>query len=434
MTPTEAAHARPRVEGDREREILEAALAGARRRGLRPADDGRRRRPGQGVQGHALPALVDQGLAGHRRPAPPEGPDHDPRHGVPARRPDRGVLRHGGARPRGRVHALQRPDRHRPRRGVRPRVPRAGDRPQDGDLPARSTSGRWPAARSARTSTSPCSARPSPGSCSTAPTSWVRRRRPSGSLGSSTRSSSLPLWHRPRRNPMADLTKAEVRAPGQHAHLGWALVLISVAQLMVVLDATIANIALPYIGADLDIDQANLSWIVTGYALAFGGLLLLGGRLGDLYGRRRVFMAGLTMFAIASLLGGLAQNEALLLVRPWPPGPRRRARLPRRPGADHHDLPGRPAAQPRVRGLRRDVRCRRGRRPDPRWLADRPRQRPRHRDQRLAADLPDQRPDRPRGRLRSRPACWRSPSRTPASSTSRAPSPAPSACWASSSA
>ena len=56
--------------------------------------------------------------------------------------------------------------------------------------------------------------------------------------------------------------------------------LISVAQLMVVLDAHLANIALPYIGADLDIDQANLSWIVTGYALAFGGLLLLGGRLG----------------------------------------------------------------------------------------------------------------------------------------------------------
>src|ERR1044072_2057790 len=112
---------------------------------------------------------------------------------------------------------------------------------------------------------------------------------------------------------MADLTKTEARAPGQHLHLGWALVLISVAQLMVVLDATIANIALPYIGADLDIAQANLSWIVTGYALALGGLLLLGGRLGALYGPRRVFMAGLTMFAIASLLGGLAQNEALLL-------------------------------------------------------------------------------------------------------------------------
>ena len=68
------------------------------------------------------------------------------------------------------------------------------------------------------------------------------------SLASSTRSSSLPHWHRPRRKPMADLTKTEARAPGQHAHLGWALVLISIAQLMVVLDATIANIALPYIG------------------------------------------------------------------------------------------------------------------------------------------------------------------------------------------
>src|SRR6476619_3896728 len=112
---------------------------------------------------------------------------------------------------------------------------------------------------------------------------------------------------------MTDLKQTEVRAPGQHAHLGWALVLISIAQLMVVLDATIANIALPYIGQDLHISQANLSWIVTGYALAFGGLLLLGGRLGDLYGRRRIFMTGLVIFAVASLLGGLAQNETLLL-------------------------------------------------------------------------------------------------------------------------
>jgi len=96
-------------------------------------------------------------------------------------------------------------------------------------------------------------------------------------------------------------------------HAGLALVLILTAQLMVVLDSTIANIALPYIGADLAISQANLTWIVTGYALAFGGLLLLGGRLGDLYGRRRLFMTGLTVFAIGSLLGGLAQNEALLL-------------------------------------------------------------------------------------------------------------------------
>ena len=101
--------------------------------------------------------------------------------------------------------------------------------------------------------------------------------------------------------------------PQRELHLGWALVLISIAQLMVVLDATIANIALPYIQVDLDIGQANLTWIVTGYALAFGSLLLLGGRLGDLYGRRKVFMMGLVIFAIASLLGGFAQSEALLL-------------------------------------------------------------------------------------------------------------------------
>ena len=105
----------------------------------------------------------------------------------------------------------------------------------------------------------------------------------------------------------------EVEEAGSGRHLGWALVLISIAQLMVVLDATIANIALPYIGRDLEISQANLTWIVTGYALAFGGLLLLGGRLGDLYGRRRIFMVGLATFAIASLLGGLATNEGLLL-------------------------------------------------------------------------------------------------------------------------
>lgn len=95
--------------------------------------------------------------------------------------------------------------------------------------------------------------------------------------------------------------------------LGMALLVICAAQLMVVLDSTIANIALPHIKADLNISQGNLQWIVTGYALAFGGLLLLGGRLGDLYGRRRVFTIGLVLFAVASGLGGFAQNEAMLL-------------------------------------------------------------------------------------------------------------------------
>jgi EmrB/QacA subfamily drug resistance transporter len=106
---------------------------------------------------------------------------------------------------------------------------------------------------------------------------------------------------------------AETETGGKKQHLGWALVLICIAQLMVVLDATIANIALPYIGKDLHMSGTNLTWIVTGYSLSFGGLLLLGGRLGDLYGRRKVFMAGLTVFAVASLLGGLAQSESLLL-------------------------------------------------------------------------------------------------------------------------
>lgn len=98
-----------------------------------------------------------------------------------------------------------------------------------------------------------------------------------------------------------------------HTHLGWALVLISVAQLMVVLDSTIANIALPYIKADLGFSDTGLTWVVTGYALAFGGLLLLGGRLGDLYGRRKIFMAGLAIFAVASLMGGIAGSEGILL-------------------------------------------------------------------------------------------------------------------------
>jgi EmrB/QacA subfamily drug resistance transporter len=115
---------------------------------------------------------------------------------------------------------------------------------------------------------------------------------------------------------MSDQTQAPAVVevtPDEHKRLRWALVLISLAQLMVVLDSTIANIALPYIGEDLDIEQANLQWIVTGYALTFGGFLLLGGRLADLYGRRRIFIIGVLVFALASLLGGVAQNEFMLL-------------------------------------------------------------------------------------------------------------------------
>ncbi|HET6561305.1 MAG TPA: MFS transporter [Marmoricola sp.] len=99
----------------------------------------------------------------------------------------------------------------------------------------------------------------------------------------------------------------------EHRHLGWALALICLAQLMVVLDATIANIALPYIQSDLDFSEHALPWIITAYSLTFGGFLLLGGRCGDLFGRRRAFTFGLVLFAVASLVGGFAQNEAMLL-------------------------------------------------------------------------------------------------------------------------
>ncbi|SEG95461.1 drug resistance transporter, EmrB/QacA subfamily [Actinacidiphila yanglinensis] len=92
-----------------------------------------------------------------------------------------------------------------------------------------------------------------------------------------------------------------------------ALVFISIAQLMVVLDATIVNIALPSAQQDLGISDANKQWVITAYALAFGGLLLFGGRIADLWGRKRTFVTGLIGFALASAIGGFAGNEAMLL-------------------------------------------------------------------------------------------------------------------------
>jgi MFS family permease len=92
-----------------------------------------------------------------------------------------------------------------------------------------------------------------------------------------------------------------------------ALALLCVAQFMVVLDASIVNVALPSIGTALDFSQDNLSWVVNAYVLTFGGFLLLGGRMADLLGRRRVFMGGLVLFALASLAGGLATNDSQLI-------------------------------------------------------------------------------------------------------------------------
>ena len=91
-----------------------------------------------------------------------------------------------------------------------------------------------------------------------------------------------------------------------------ALILLAATQFMIVIDASIVNVALPSVGRALDIEPTSLSWIVNSYTLTFGGFLLLGGRLADLLGRRRMFMAGLGVFSLASLLGGLAQSEAWL--------------------------------------------------------------------------------------------------------------------------
>ncbi|WP_328647943.1 DHA2 family efflux MFS transporter permease subunit [Amycolatopsis sp. NBC_00348] len=93
-----------------------------------------------------------------------------------------------------------------------------------------------------------------------------------------------------------------------------ALVVLSLAQLTVILDSTIVNIALPTAQHDLAFSDDNRQWVVTGYALAFGSLLLLGGRLGDLYGRKRLFVIGMLGFAAASALGGAADGFSLLLI------------------------------------------------------------------------------------------------------------------------
>jgi EmrB/QacA subfamily drug resistance transporter len=103
-------------------------------------------------------------------------------------------------------------------------------------------------------------------------------------------------------------------APSSSAGRRWAaLVVVCLAQLMIVLDVTIVNVALPSIQRDLHFSQANLTWVVNAFLITFGSLLLLAGRLGDLAGRKRVFLAGLTVFTVASLLCGVAPNQGTLI-------------------------------------------------------------------------------------------------------------------------
>src|SRR5262249_17829053 len=92
-----------------------------------------------------------------------------------------------------------------------------------------------------------------------------------------------------------------------------ALIVLCLGSLMIVLDSTIVNVALPSIRADLGFTSTALAWVVNAYLLTFGGFLLLGGRLGDLFGQRRLFLIGIAIFTLASLGCGLAQSQAMLV-------------------------------------------------------------------------------------------------------------------------
>src|SRR5438309_3755795 len=107
---------------------------------------------------------------------------------------------------------------------------------------------------------------------------------------------------------------SDAAAGQQHDRKRWiALGVIVAAQFMVVLDVAIVNVALPAIKHDLHFSQESLQWVITAYSILFGGTLLLGGRLADLLGRRRLFMAGVAVFTLGSLLSGLAWSEGALI-------------------------------------------------------------------------------------------------------------------------
>ena len=112
---------------------------------------------------------------------------------------------------------------------------------------------------------------------------------------------------------MSSLSHADSPSLSTQRAKNLALVLLAMTQFVIVIDASIVNVALPSIGAHLHFSRDDLTWVVNSYTLTFGGFLLLGGRMADLLGRRRMFMLGLVVFSLASLAGGLAQSETWLI-------------------------------------------------------------------------------------------------------------------------
>ena len=127
----------------------------------------------------------------------------------------------------------------------------------------------------------------------------------------------------------------------------WALAAVSLATFMTYLDNNVVNVAIPTIQRSLHLSVSGLEWVVSSYLLMLAGLLLVGGRLADVYGRRRLFLIGLAVFTLSSLAAGLAGSGARPDRQPGGPGPRRRAADAGHAGDHHGDLHQRPGAQQR---------------------------------------------------------------------------------------
>src|SRR5215211_2639456 len=339
--PRRSPQPRARLRGNRcRRPVCDRGRRRARRR--RPSNANPRRRRGRGCrtqgaaaartrargrprasarQARACRSTLRAGAAAAR--APPLAPDDQREHGGAPRRIGRGR----GAR-------LGRSAGRRALGGARERAPRPARRvrrPRHTDGFAARDEGRAAARRCAPARARPRAEPRRPPAAARADlgaharnveralaaprqrrlTSYLRQ--PPIVLGDDRRSSAAPRACFVRSNHDDKLLRKVVLMVASARRRWWALALLSVVQFMVVLDIAIVNVALPSIQVDLGFSQENLQWVISAYALVFGGFLLLGGRAADLLGRRRVFLGGLVVFTAGSLLAGLAWSEASLI-------------------------------------------------------------------------------------------------------------------------